>query len=133
MAFPIIKLLIVGFRQTSRPINNLLVKIIKSRGADSFMTTGMMAFGQRIHQYEVRLNRYISKEEHKLDNESQEGEAAEEIKLYIKPLSSNKAFNKGVEWFSEIFFFYGILMALAAYEVGKAQKASEDNAKRIKK
>ena len=95
----------------------------------------MTAFGQRIHQYEVKLNRYISKEEHKLDKDldGEEETTPKEIKIYIKPLSSNKAFNKGVEWFSEIFFLYGILMALAAYEVDKANKASVASAKRVKK
>jgi hypothetical protein len=84
----------------------------------------MTSFGQSIHIYEVKLNRYISKEEHKLDKEDDDEEAPEEIKLYIKPLSKNNAFSKGVEWFSEIFFFYGILMGLAVYEINKAQKAS---------
>ena len=43
----------------------------------------------------------------------------DEKKVYIKPLSDDGAFNKGVEYFSEIFFFYGILMALAIYEIRK--------------
>ena len=48
------------------------------------------------------------------------------IKVYIKPLSADCAFNKGVEYFSEIFFFYGILMGLAIYEIRKNHFANED-------
>ena len=48
----------------------------------------------------------------------------DEIKVYIKPLADEPAFNKGVEYFSEIFFFYSILMALAYYELKKANESS---------
>jgi len=52
--------------------------------------------------------------------------------VYIKPLSNDAAFNKGVEYFSEVFFFYGILMALAVYELKKAQASSEKTAQQMK-
>ena len=48
----------------------------------------------------------------------------EELKVYIKPLSKDAAFNKGVEWWSEIFFFYGLLMAAAIYEIRRAHNSS---------
>jgi len=35
------------------------------------------------------------------------------------------AFNKGVEWFAEIFFFYGVLFSIVGYEMVKAQVASK--------
>jgi len=38
----------------------------------------------------------------------------------IKELSSDIAFNKGVEWFTEVFIFYGILISIAGYELSKA-------------
>ena len=53
--------------------------------------------------------------------------------MFIKPLSSSRAFSKGVEWFSEIFFFYGTLMALAAYELNKSHKASLESSNRMKR
>lgn len=45
--------------------------------------------------------------------------------MYIKPLSNDAAFNKGVEYFSEIFFFYGILMVLAVYELKRAAHSAD--------
>jgi hypothetical protein len=41
----------------------------------------------------------------------------QDIKVYIKPLSEDAAFNKGVEYFTEIVFFYGVVMAITCYEV----------------
>jgi hypothetical protein len=75
------------------------------------------------HVYEIKINRYIVNEENKLKKPGQVDQ--QELKIYIKPLSDEAAFNKGVEYFSEIFFFYGILMLLAVYEIKKAQKSSE--------
>jgi hypothetical protein len=43
----------------------------------------------------------------------------------IKPLSDDIAFNTGVEWFTEVFIFYGILFTIAFYELHKATKASQ--------
>ena len=42
----------------------------------------------------------------------------------IKPLQQDIAFNKGVEWFTEVFIFYGILISIAAFEIRKAHKSS---------
>ena len=41
----------------------------------------------------------------------------------IMPLGDKQAFNKGIEWFTEIVFFYGVLFALAFYEMDKFEKA----------
>ena len=45
--------------------------------------------------------------------------------FYIKPLSDEAAFNKGVEYFVEFVFFYGILVVIALWEVKKSQDSSE--------
>ena len=47
------------------------------------------------------------------------------LEFYVKPLSDEAAFNKGVDYFVEIVFFYGILMAIAIYEVKKSGDSSE--------
>ena len=46
------------------------------------------------------------------------------IDLYVKPLSDEAAFTKGVEYFSELFFFYGVLFTIALWEVEKSHQAS---------
>ena len=50
---------------------------------------------------------------------------------YLKSLNSTAAFNKGVEYFVEIIFFYGVLICLAYYEIRKSYLASiKDNKKK---
>jgi hypothetical protein len=39
-------------------------------------------------------------------------------------LPPDLAFNKGVEWFTEFFFFYGILLSLALWEMHNWEKSS---------
>ena len=43
----------------------------------------------------------------------------------IQPIHESVAFAKGVEWFTEIFFFYGILFGITFYELRKASIAGE--------
>ena len=45
--------------------------------------------------------------------------------FYIKPLSDEAAFNKGVEYFVEFVFFYGVLIVIAVWEVKKSQESSD--------
>ena len=42
----------------------------------------------------------------------------------IKEIHADMAFNKGVEWFTELVFFYGVLFFITAYELRKADVAS---------
>jgi len=46
------------------------------------------------------------------------------IKVFTKSLSENAAFNKGVEYFSEIVFLYGLLLGMTLYELRKSQASS---------
>ena len=120
MAFPIVKLLMVTFRIASRPLNNLIVRTIKSRGLESKWRHGFISMGQKFYVWEIKINRFIVNDDNKNKNKNDPADIKEdEKKVYIKPLSDDGAFNKGVEYFSEIFFFYGILMALAIYEIRK--------------
>lgn len=45
--------------------------------------------------------------------------------MYIKPLSEEAAFNKGVEYFVEVVFFYGVLIGIAVWEVKRSSDASD--------
>ena len=79
-----------------------------------------MKFGQFAHRFEIKVNRFIVK-----DEISKESEKTTQLKTFIKPLSPEASFNKGVEYFSELVFFYGILMALAIYEIKKNHESAE--------
>ena len=47
------------------------------------------------------------------------------LDFYIKPLSDEAAFNKGVEYFVEFVFFYGVLITIAIWEIKKSQESSD--------
>lgn len=68
--------------------------------------------GQKAHYFEIYLNRRIATTGQKLD-------------FYVKPLSDEAAFNKGVEYFVEIVFFYSVLITIAIWEVKKSHDSSE--------
>ena len=124
MAFPIYKILIVGFKTVSRPLNSMLIKALKSRGN---FTTLFRQFGQLAHRYEIRLNQFIIKD----DNAIGKKNGNSNLKVFIKPLSDDAAFNKGVEYFSEVFFFYGILIGLGIYEVRRNYISSEKQKEKL--
>ena len=43
------------------------------------------------------------------------------------------AFHKGVEWFTEVFVFYGILFLIAGYELNKAAQSTQATKDKIEK
>ena len=47
------------------------------------------------------------------------------MRFYIKPLSEDAAFSKGVEWSSDVIFFYSILLVFGLYEIHKAHEKEE--------
>jgi hypothetical protein len=114
---PVMKVVLVGFKIISRPMNNVLKRVFTHNF--HFMHRFIMLFGQQAHRFEIYLNRKVVNNNNKLD-------------FYIKPLSEEAAFNKGVEYFVEVIFFYGILMGIAIYEVNKSHISSEKLKKDLK-
>ena len=49
----------------------------------------------------------------------------------MKPLSDEAAFNKGVEYFVEFVFFYGVLISIAFFELKKSQESSDKLKKQL--
>jgi Optic atrophy 3 protein (OPA3) len=112
------KLLLVGFKLISRPLNNILKRIFMHRF--TFMRNFICKWGQGAHRFEIYLNRTVTQQEQ-----------ANKLDFYIKPLSDEAAFNKGVDYFVEIVFFYGVLISLAIWEVSKAQESSDKLKKQL--
>ena len=111
--FPIMKFLLVGFKMLSRPLNNLLKRVFMHRFAVMHRFIGRC--GQAAHKFEIYLNRKIVNV----------GSGSEKLDFYIKPLSDDAAFNKGIDYFVEVVFFYGVLISLAIFELKRAQDASD--------
>ena len=85
--------------------------------------------GQRAHRFEVRTNRYITSETHVHSATTEIDE--DDKNFYIKPLSEDAAFYKGVEWGSDVFFFYSIILFFAMYDIylmhQKEEKAKQQS------
>ena len=97
---------------------------MKARNAESenAFQTGFIAFGRFTHRFEYKLNQLLS-DDNKLVKDEGEN-ASDQKQQYLKSLNSTAAFNKGVEYFVEIIFFYGVLICLAYYEIRKSYLAS---------
>lgn len=107
MPVPLGKAVLTLVRYTLRPINNTLIKAFKaqhagkpSRGFDFFES-----FGQLCNRFEVALNRIIIQ---------QKGLGE------VRKIPPDLAFNKGVDYFTEIVFFYGIMFGIVFYEMEKS-------------
>ena len=49
----------------------------------------------------------------------------------IKKIPSDLAFNKGVDWFTEVVFFYGFLFGVSVYEMRKSLISSKKTQDRL--
>ena len=83
-----------------------------------------------MHRTEVKINRRLASEDKVVDAESKDDV---ELKLYIKPLNKESAFNKGVEYGTEFVILYGSLFAFTVYEIKKsAEKSAIEKARQQK-
>ena len=110
MPIPIQKVLLTATRFLMRPINNTITKTLKTKEKDTIGYIFFERFGQKVNIFEVKMNRTLLRSKGL-------GE--------IKELSKDVSFNKGIEWFTEVFIFYGILLLIAAFEIRKAQASSK--------
>ena len=121
-----------AFKTFSRPLTNMMVKTLKRKGKESKLKQFFVIFGQQAHRFEVRMNRFITAEQPTHQTTAQISVDDHDVRFYIKPLSEDAAFNKGVEWSSDIFFFYTMLLAFGLYEIHKAQEKDQKAAKLTK-
>jgi hypothetical protein len=107
MGIPLLKVVLTALRLTLRPINNVITRKFKNgTSRDSHGFRFFVWSGNRANVYEVKMNRLMIGSKGLGD---------------IPDLHTDMAFNKGVEWFAEIFFFYGVLFSIVGYEMWKAQ------------
>ena len=131
MAFPLLKLFFAGYKYASKPLNSLLIRAFKTRGRDSYIRFWFEKFGQFVHKTEVKINRNFV-QGNKSDTMTHKDDD-EKLELYIKPLNSESAFNKGVEYGIEFIILYGSLFFITAYEIKKNyEKSNTEKREKIK-
>ena len=102
MGLPLLKAFLTCIRLTLRPINSMMIKMIRKHPQDSFLFVKFAYFGQFCNRFETVLNRKL------LGLKGLEG---------IPELLPMAAFYKGVDYFVEIIFYYGFLFAVAFWEM----------------
>ena len=107
MPVPLITLGIVFLKASLRPINKLLLSQFKNAGNYPMGFKFFAGLGHVTFKIETFTK---SAEDRKKDekNGKKAGELPDEV-----------AFNMGIDWFTEIFFFYGTLCAVVCWEFNK--------------
>eukprot|EP00354_Favella_ehrenbergii_P002078 CAMPEP_0170472578 /NCGR_PEP_ID=MMETSP0123-20130129/14597_1 /TAXON_ID=182087 /ORGANISM="Favella ehrenbergii, Strain Fehren 1" /LENGTH=128 /DNA_ID=CAMNT_0010740965 /DNA_START=47 /DNA_END=433 /DNA_ORIENTATION=- len=108
-------------RASLRPINNILIGHFKNAKAHPMGFQFFSALGYGTHKVETILKN-AGKE-----SSDKDGESAEDAGI-----SDEQAFNAGVDWFSEIVFFYGILLGVCYWEFKKFAASQRKLNQRIK-
>lgn len=119
MPVPVGKAFLTLVRYTLRPINNTLIKKFKAQHGAEKQGVGFLFFqnfGQLCNRFEIALNRIII--QHKGLGE-------------IREIPADLAFSKGVDYFTEIVFFYMVMFGIAFYEMDKAYRSGKKTAERL--
>jgi len=98
MPVPIVTFGIVVLRSSLRPVNNILIRRFKSGAMFPVVQRFFTSFGHVCFKFE----------DFTADPEKRVG-----------PQSDEKAVNKGIDFFTEIVFFYGTLLGIAWWEFHK--------------
>ena len=116
MPVPIVNVMVVILRNSLAPINRIITNVC-TKGTNYNQNYGFLffkQFGRGCYYGEKSMNRFISASTPGNDQESTEE------KVVVLP--DREFFKIGVEWWSEIFIFYGLLSAVAIWEIGKFAK-----------
>ncbi len=95
-------------RALLRPMNNTLIKRFKNIDPNRPSHAFFLKFGFLAQWYEARLDKLI---------------LGSKCQTEFKQLQPGEAFEKGVEWFTEVVFFYGLLFLITWYELDRHEKA----------
>ena len=120
MPVPIVTFGIVIMRASLRPINKVLIKYLKNAKAHPMGFQFFSTIGHGTHKMDLFIKNA--------------GSDAKSNKTGQDPgITDEKAFDLGIDWFTEIFFFYGTLVAVCYWEYCKFQAGQRLLNSRIKK
>lgn len=118
MTIPALKIFLTLLKIGMKPVNTQISKKLKDLGKEHVFYRSFVWFGNECNEFEIRLNRRVL-------GIKGLGE--------IPPLHREVAFAKGVDYFTDLFFVYGLLTAIAMYEIMKGHKSSVKQAETIKR
>ena len=109
MVLPLFKLGLVAYKAISKPLVGVIKDYVKNNTnrKEIFIWLGLKA-----NRFELILDRKFINPNIKIDD------------MRIKPINDHLAFHKGVDFFIEIFFLYGLVLGLTFYEVKRSYVSS---------
>ena len=121
MPVPIVNVMVVVLRNSLAPINRIITNTC-TKGAKYESNPGFIffsTFGRYCYTGETAMNKFL-----KANNNSVDPERSIKEHVAATMPDERQLFKIGVEWWSEIFIFYGLLSAIAVWEIGKFAKKS---------
>ena len=117
MVLPLFKVILVMFKMVSKPLSGGIKEFVRHNFTDRRL---FIYLGNKANIFEIKINRKLINPNTSLD-------------FIVKPLKDDAAFNRGVDFFVEITFLYGLVAALTLYEVRKSYISSGKSSARLKK
>ena len=137
MPVPIVNVVVVLLRQSITPINMFLTKTFMSGPATQYERNIGFRFFRQFGQTADKTERYCKDAAMKTSELAQKvkggqgqasGSASRKAQVQLSP---EQHFKMGVTWWSELFIFYGILTAIACWEIRKFHQMSLNKKQRI--
>ena len=117
MVFPLMKVLIVLVKTTSKPTATFLKTLLKDK---KMMSNFFVWCGQKANMFEINItNRSLNSNE-------------QDHQLKTVAIPDDEAFVKGVEYFVELLVLYGLIGCISVYEIKKSIAASKSLKKQLK-
>ena len=113
MPVPIVNVMVVVLRNSLAPINRVITNCCRRGPNHELNNYGFLffrGFGNLCYKGEGAMNAFI--------------ESGQASVSHLPDKTRKELFQIGVEWWSEIFIFYGLLSAIACWEIGKFAKKS---------
>ena len=123
MPIPILKVGITVVRLFSRPFVTVLTRRMVNNPTSSERTF-FRWFGHKCYYYDSRLDAIIAQQSL--------NEGLKYVPIDLEKVSDGAAIQKGIEYFCELVFFYGLLMALAIYEMNKRHREAAKTLEQVK-
>ena len=120
MPVPIVNVMVVVLRNSLAPINRVITNVC-TKGPKHEEKLGFIffkQFGSGCYYSEAAMNRFLTS-------------GGKGTHTEASAPSDKQLFRIGVEWWSEIFIFYGLLSAIAIWEIGKFAKKSRYQLQRV--
>ena len=130
MPVPIFTFGVIIVRASLRPINNLIMGHFKNAKNHPIGFQFFSQLGYGTHRIETMIKNAGKQDKKEKGDQVVHTDETENIE--DEQISEEQAFNVGIDWFTEIVFFYGVLFAICWWEFKKFAASQKNINLRIK-